>query len=237
MRRSDHIHIIGSISDGQCDTFRIFSPHHFDHLCLLFGRHTTSENHICPHAQFNEFIHQTFVVLDCGERFSCDHHSIISSLLGDFLLRQSVIDLNPNPFRLSFLQNEHVHFLGQKLASYTNVDRSFDLIPSEDPQLHTRLLNVIDCAANFLLQLVFDRRRPQQFETDFYFFGHLIDLLLFVQTGGRFLVLFRPLKIGLLRDLLDSNQESSQTHFSIAVQILLRLVEQLLARNQPLFDY
>lgn len=87
--------------------------------------------------------------------------------------------------------------MGQKLASYANIDRSFDLISSEDPQLYACLLNVVDCAANLFLQLVFDSCGTQQFKIDFNFFGDLVDFLLFVKTGGGFLVLFRPLKIGL----------------------------------------
>ena len=54
VRRSNHVYVIGSITNGQGGFFWVTSTHHANNLGFLFGADAACENHIRTLAEVNK---------------------------------------------------------------------------------------------------------------------------------------------------------------------------------------
>ena len=78
----------------------------------------------------------------------------MTSLLGDVLLCERLIDLKSRFLWLSLLKDEHVHLVVEQLAGETNIYGCLYFVTSEYPELHPSHFDVIDCPTNIDLKFV-----------------------------------------------------------------------------------
>ena len=157
VRRSDHVDVIGPITYREGIFILIASTHHANNFSFLFGADAAGENDISAFTEVNEFLDQVIVLLNRLQGFTGDNHSVVSSLFGQTLVAERLYNLDPDFLRLELLQYKHVHGIVKQLARVPNVNRRLNLIAREYPELHSRLLDIIDGFTNIILQLILNR--------------------------------------------------------------------------------
>ena len=91
---SDHVHIVRSISDSQSCLLWVTSTHHANDLSFLFGTDATSKDDIGAFTQVDELFDQIIILLDRRQGFSSNNNCVISRLLGQTLISQSLDNLD-----------------------------------------------------------------------------------------------------------------------------------------------
>ena len=77
-----------------------------------------------------------------------------------------------------------LHLLVKETAAVADIDRSFDLVASQDPHLDPALFECLDSFSDFLLEPVLDGRRANKGQTQLYLTLNLLNLLIFVDDRG-----------------------------------------------------
>ena len=106
-------------------------------------------------AQINKVTLKRLVSLDSRELGSVDDDRLLSCAI--FTFSYVLIDFLFQLMRLATLQLQPILRPVEQLAALTDVDRGFDFVPRQNPNLNARLLNVLDCLAHILLKFVLNR--------------------------------------------------------------------------------
>ena len=104
----------------------------------------------------------------------------MTCLFSDVLVTEGVVDFDFDLLGSGLLQDKHIHLIMQQLAREANVDGCLNFVTSENPDLNTCLLDIVDCPTHLILELVFNSRRANQIKVDLDQLSNLIDLFVFV---------------------------------------------------------
>ena len=99
------------------------------------------------------------------------------------MVRERLLNLNPDSLRLDLLQSEHVHGIVEQLARSADIDGGFHFVTGEHPELHACTLDVEDGLSDLVLELILDCGGPNQIKIDLQLFSHFVNRSFFVDLS------------------------------------------------------
>jgi len=161
MRCKNHIHIIGTIANGQCRDnllllFLSLADEPYD-LRLLLWRHTACDYNTSIVGNYVKLVHHfQFLFLfrtrgDLHELLAADDNSRLTRVANMLLLLYKIWQLLLYSFALRLVNYEDLHLVIEDTTTEANVDGRLNLVARQNPELDACLPDITDYIRNVIL--------------------------------------------------------------------------------------
>ena len=130
MRLSNHIHIVGTVTNSHRDCLFVLIPHHLNDFSFLLWTHSTRQHYIGFVDKTDEFRLDFFVSKDFLDCFTANNDSHFALDDVQVLLILSNTNLLVDVYTASAIDYVLIDAVIQQMTGVPNIDRSLNLVTS-----------------------------------------------------------------------------------------------------------
>lgn len=173
---SDHIDIIGTITNWEGDLVRETLSNDMHDISLLLWWDSACQNHLDHHCDIEETLFELMVGKNWDECLTTNYEwslPLSNRPLIVFKVFETTLNLSCDIRFFVLVDKDLYHVIIKKSWRETNVHSGFYLISSEDPDFDTRLSHIMNGLIHTFLKLVFNGSWANEVK---FFFHNFIDL-------------------------------------------------------------